>query len=324
MKKIFAVAALSLVGSLSLGQTTSEAISAFRPTKPVTLVIPYSPGGGTDVIGRLFAKHLSEKWGQSVIVDNRAGANGTIGSNLVAKAAQDGTSLLLVVSSIAINPFVMGKLPYDTQTAFTPITPLAYSVVVLVGSPKLPVNDMRGFASVAKKAPSIHTFASSETATRVQTERIFEAANIKLTHIPYKGASQWLTDVMAGNVDVGLASVTSAQPFLKDGRIKILGIAGESRSELLPTVPTFKEQGISGLEVHSWYGLFAPGGTPTSVVKAIHSDIQKVLAQPEVKARIASLGALPGGDSPEAFNKRFHADIAESGELVRRLGIIPE
>jgi len=324
MKTFVTLFAVSIAASAALSQPAMDGKSAFRPTKPVTLVVPYSAGGGTDVIGRLFAKQLGDMWGQSVVVDNRIGANGVIGSGLVARAAPDGTTLLLVVSSITINPYVMSKLPYDTKTAFTPVTPLAYSVVVMVGSPKLQVTDMKSFVLAAKKAPGTHTFASSEPATRVTAERIFEAGDIKLTHIPYKGASQWMTDVMAGNVDVGIASITSALPFMKDGRLKILGIAGEHRSDLLPTVPTFKEQGIPGLETHSWYGLFLPGGTPSAIVSAIHADVQKVLAQPEVKARIAALGALPGGDTPSVFAKRFQTDLIENGELTRRLGIQPE
>ena len=324
MKNAAIAVSLGLCGVLAMAQGTQPVASSFKPNKQVTLVIPYTAGGGTDVVGRLFAKHLGELWGQSVVVDNRTGANGTIGSQWVARSAPDGTTLLLVVSSITINPFVMSKLPYDTRTAFTPVTPLAYSVVVLAGSPKLQANDIKSFLASAKASPGLHTFASSEPATRLTAERIFEAAGVKLTHVPYKGAAQWMTDLMAGNVDVGVASTTSAQPFMKDGRIKILGVAGERRSELMPQVPTFKEQGVVGLDEHSWYGLFAPGGTPASIVKAIHEDIQKVLAQPEVKAKIAAMGALPGGDSPEQFTKRFQQDLMDNGELTRKLGIQPE
>ena len=324
MRRFIPSLALALASSTVLAQAGPPAKLAFQPTRPVTLVVPYSAGGGTDVVGRLFARHLGAIWGQNVVVDNRVGGNGTIGSNMVARAAPDGTTLLLVVSSIASNPHVMAKLPYDTKTAFVPVTPLAYSVVVLVGSPKLPAVDMKSFVALAKKEPAARTFASSEPATRLTAERIFEAGGIKLNHIPYKGASQWLTDVMAGNVDVGVASVTSALPYMKDGRLKILGIAGEQRSEMLPNVATFKEQGIPGLETHSWYGLFAPGGTPPAIVKAIHSDIEKVLAMPEVKSELARLGALPGGASPDAFAQRFQRDIVESGELAHRLGIKPE
>lgn len=315
---------LAVAASAALAQPAPDAKSAFHPTKPVTIVVPYSAGGGTDAIGRLFAKQLGELWGQTVTVDNRTGGNGSIGSAVVARAAPDGHTLLLAVSSLAINPHVMAKLPYDTRTAFAPVTPLAYSVVVLVGAPTLKAVDMKSFAGLAKKEPGVHTFASSEPATRLTAERIFEAAGIKLTHIPYKGASQWMTDIMAGTVDVGVTSITSALPFMKDGRLKILGVAGEQRREMLPGVATFKEQGIPGLEEHSWYGLFAPGGTPTAAVAAIHADVLKVLAQPEVKAQLATYGALPGGQAPEAFARRFQRQLVEYGELTRKLGMLPE
>ena len=324
MRTMPACLALAFAASAAVAQTAPESKSAFRPTKPVTIVVPYSAGGGTDAVGRLFAKQLGELWGQTVVVDNRTGGNGSIGSSVVARAAPDGHTLLLAVSSLVINPHMMAKLPYDTKTAFTPVTPLAYSVVVLVGSPTLKAADMKSFVALAKKEPGVHTFASSEPATRLTAERIFDASGVKLTHIPYKGASQWMTDVMAGTVDVGVASITSAQPFMKDGRLKILGVAGEQRQAMLPAVATFKEQGIPGLEAHSWYGLFAAGGTPASVVNAIHADVIKVLAMPEVKARLATYGALPGGEAPDAFAKRFQHELVEYGELTRKLGIQPE
>jgi tripartite-type tricarboxylate transporter receptor subunit TctC len=319
-----AVLAANVLVAAAFAPLALAAESSFHPSKAVTLIVPYSAGGGTDAIGRLFAKQLGALWGQTVIVDNRTGGNGSIGSYAVARAAPDGQTLLLAVSSIVINPYVMSKLPYETKTAFTPITPLAYSVVVLVGSPTLKVNDAKGLIALAKQEPGVHTFASSEPATRLTAERIFHAGNARLTHIPYKGAAQWLTDVMAGTVDVGIASITSAQAFMKEGKIKVLGIAGEQRSEMLPNVPTFKEQGIPGLETNSWYGLFAPGGTPAPVVAALYADISRVLAMPEVKAQLATYGALPGGEAPDAFAKRFQRELVENGELTREIGIKAE
>ncbi|MDB5818771.1 MAG: hypothetical protein JWQ11_2411 [Rhizobacter sp.] len=315
---------LTFIAASASAQTPPAPASAFHPTKSVNLVVPYSAGGGTDAIGRLFAKQLGTMWGQTVIVDNRTGGNGTIGSAAVARAAHDGTTLLLAVSSIVINPYVMDKLPYDTKTAFTPITPLANSVVVLVGSPTLKANDTRELIALAKKEPGVHTFASSEPATRLTAERIFYAGGVKLTHIPYKGAAQWLTDVMAGTVDVGIASVTSAQSFMKEGKMKVLGIGSEQRSPLLPNVPTFKEQGIAGLEEHSWYGLFAPGKTPAPIVAAIHADVLKVLAMPETQAQLATYGALPGGEAPAAFAQRFQRELLEYADLTQKVGIHPE
>lgn len=321
MKHTFAALALAL----ALAATASAAAdAAFHPTKPVTLVVPYSAGGGTDVVGRLFARELSEMWGQPVVVENRTGANGTIGSGYVAKSAPDGQTLLLSVASIAINPYVLRRLPFDTKTDFTPITPLAKPVVVMVGSPGLKATDIKSFVALAKKEPGVHSFASSEPSTRLYGERLANEAQIKLVHVPYKGAGQWLTDIMGNVVETGFASITSALPMMKDGRMKILGIAAAHRSELLPNVPTFREQGVNDLDSKSWYGLFGPGNMPAATVAAIHADVTTVLAKPQVKSRLAELGAEPGGESPQAFAQRFQRELAEYGELTRKLGIQAE
>jgi tripartite-type tricarboxylate transporter receptor subunit TctC len=321
MKKMMALAAMAMTATAAPAQITG---AAFHPARPVTIIVPYSAGGGTDAVARIFAKHLGVLWKQPVIVDNRPGASGVIGSSVVAKAAPDGVTLLLAVSSIAINPHVMTKMPYDTEKDFTPITQLAKPVVVMVGAPNLKATDIKSFLDLARREPGVHSYASSEYSTRLYGERLSEEASVKLLHVPYKGAGQWMTDVMGNNVDTGFASITSALPAMKEGRIKILGVAALQRSEMLPNVPTFKEQGVNGLESQSWYGLFAPGHTPSSVTTAIHADVVKVLAMPETKATLTTLGAEPGGESPEVFAKRFTADVAEYGKLIRKLGIKPE
>lgn len=321
MNKFPGALALSLLAGAACAQGQA---GAFQPAKPVSIIVPYSAGGGTDTVARYFAKQLGALWKQPVLVDNRTGASGVIGSAVVAKAAPDGHTLLLAVSSIAINPHVIARLPYDTRTDFTPITTLAKPVVVMVGSPRLNATDIKSFVELARKEPGQHTFASSEPSTRMYGERLAEASSVRLMHVPYKGASQWLTDVMNGNVDVGFASITSALSSLKDGRMKILGIAASHRSDMLPNVPTFREQGIEDLESRSWYGLFAPGHTPATIVTAIHADVARVLAMPETKARLAALGAEPGGESPDRFASRFYKDIADYGEMTKKLDIRAE
>lgn len=319
MKRVFALCALAIAATGALAQS-----GAFHPTKPVTLIVPYSSGGGTDAVARLFAKELGELWGQPVLVENRTGASGAIGSAVVAKALPDGQTLLLSVSSIAINPYLFAKLPYDTRTDFTPITPLAKPVVVMVGAPALKATDIKSFIALAKAEPGKHSFASSEPSTRLYGERLAKAAGVKLVHVPYKGAGQWMTDVAGNVVDTGFASITSAQPMMQDGRIKILGIASAQRSEMMPNVPTFREQGIDDLESKSWYGLFGPGHMPAATVTAIYADVMKVLNKPELKARLQSLGAEPGGEAPDAFTKRFQRDLVEYGDLTHELGIQAE
>lgn len=310
---LFAAASLSMTGSASAQP------SSFRPSKPVTLIVPYSAGGGTDAVGRLFAQKLGELWGQPVVVENRAGANGAIGSAAVAKAAPDGYTLLLSVASIAINPYMVPKLPYDTRNDFTPITSLALPVVVMVASPKVPATDVNEFIDAARKQPGKFTFASAETSTQLYSERLKEEQRIDMVHIPYKGSSQWMADLMAGNVDTGFASVTSALPFLKDGKLKVLGVASTRRSKLLPNVPTFTEQGIKGMESRSWYGLFGPGKLPPATVDAIYQDVKRVLSSQDVVEKLQFLGAEPGGEPPAQFHKRFQTDLNEYGAMIKRL-----
>jgi len=298
--------------------------SAFRPSKAVTIVVPYSPGGGTDVVGRLVAKHLEEMWGQPVIIDNKTGGSGSVGAAIVARSPPDGHTLVLAVSGIAINAHLM-KLPYDTATAFAPVTAVSYPVATLLASPTLPANDLKELVALVKKeGPDKRTFASPDPGSRLIAERIFESAGIKLMNIPYKGAAQFVGDISAGRVDTGLASVTSGLSLINTGKLKSLGIMGTERIPALPNVATFKEQGFQGLDENSWAGLFAPAGTPPAVVSAIQQDIAKVLALPEVKAKLVDLGSIAGGPTPAEFNARFQRDIKESGETIRRLGMTVE
>jgi len=316
-----ALAILAVAGS-ALGQAArADRKSAFHPTKTVTIVVPYSPGGGTDVVGRLMARALEEMWGQTVIIDNRTGGSGSVGAAIVARAPPDGNTMVLAVSGIAINAHLL-KLPYDTVTAFAPVTAVSYPVATLLASPDLPANDLKQLVElVRKEGPEKRTFASPDPGSRLIAERIFEKAGIKLVNIPYKGAASFVGDISAGRVDTGLSSVTSGLSLISAGKLKSLGIMGTQRIPALPNVATFKEQGFQGLDENSWAGLFAPAGTPPEVVSAIQQDIAKVLARPEFKAKMVELGSLPGGPTPAEFSERFQRDIRESGETIRRLGM---
>ena len=318
MAAVAALAATLVLAGQALGQSRT---SAFHPTRTVTIIVPYSPGGGTDVVGRLMAKSLEEMWGQPVIIDNKTGGSGSVGAAIVARSAPDGHTLVLAVSGIAINAHLL-KLPYDTATAFAPVTAVAYPVATLLASPTLPADDLKGLVELVKKeGPDKRTFASPDPGSRLIAERIFEKAGIKLMNIPYKGAASFVGDISAGRVDTGLSSVTSGLSLLNAGKLKSLGIMGTERIPALPNVATFKEQGFQGLDENSWAGLFAPAGTPPEVVSAIQQDIAKVLAMPETKAKLVELGSLPGGPTPAEFTARFQRDIRESGEAIRRLGM---
>ncbi len=318
----FAGIALALgLAATAMAQNAAPAKSNFAPTRTVTIIVPYSPGGGTDAVGRLMAKALEEKWGQTVIVDNRTGGNGSVGAAIVARAQPDGHTMVLAVSGIAINAHLM-KLPYDTATAFAPVTAVAYPVATLLATPDLPANDLKGLVElVRKEGPDKRTSASPDPGSRLMAERIFDSAGIKLLNVPYKGAASFVGDISAGRVDVGIASVTSGLALINAGKLKALGIMGTQRIPALPNVATFKEQGFSGLDENSWYGLFAPAGTPPATVDAIQKDIASVLAVPEFRAKIIEYGSLPGGDTPAAFSARFQRDLKDSGETIRRLGM---
>jgi tripartite-type tricarboxylate transporter receptor subunit TctC len=322
MRGFLAALALLAASSVIARPAASQAqTSAFHPTKTVTIIVPYSPGGGTDAVGRLMAKALEEMWGQSVIIDNRTGGSGSVGAAIVARAPPDGHTMVLAVSGIAINAHLL-KLPYETTTAFAPVTVVAYPVATLIASPTLPANDLKELAAlVRKEGADKRTFASPDPGSRLIAERIFDKAGIKLMNIPYKGAASFVGDISAGRVDTGLSSVTSGLSLINAGKLKSLGIMGTQRIPALPNVATFKEQGFAGLDENSWAGLFAPAGTPPAVVSAIQQDIASVLATPAFRAKLVEYGSLPGGPTPAEFTERFQRDIKESGETIRRLGM---
>ena len=273
------------------------------------------------MFARLISQKLAETASWSFVIDNRPGANTIVGTDIVAKSAPDGHTMVLAVSGIAINAHLL-KLPYDTMTAFAPVTAVAYPVATLLATPSLPANDLRELAALIKKeGPEKRTSASPDPGTRVMAERIFEKAGIKLTIVPYKGAASFVGDISAGRVDTGVASVTSGLALINAGKLKSLGIMGVQRIPALPNVATFREQGFDGLDENSWAGLFAPAGTPPAVVSAIQQDIATVLATPEFRAKLVEYGSLPGGPTPEEFTRRFQRDIKESGETIRRLGL---
>jgi tripartite-type tricarboxylate transporter receptor subunit TctC len=289
------------------------------PAKPVTIVVPFAPGGGTDIGTRIVAQKLSQLWGQSVVVDNRGGAGGNVGLDLVARARPDGYTLLTGnVGTQSINPTLYKKLSYNPDTAFVPIGLFAELPFVLAATTSLPANNVRELVAQAKAAPDKFTYASSGNggSPHLSGETFKIATGTKILHVPYKGGGAAMTDLIAGNVHMMFASVLELSGHIKAGKLKALAIASKQRVAALPDVPTLEEAGISGAESGSWLGLLAPAGTPQAVVDKVSRDLQQVLAMPDVQQQLVAQGAVARGGTPADFNNLIAADRKRYARII--------
>lgn len=319
-RRTFLGASAALLASTAWQANASDAPKF--PTKPVTLVVPYAAGGGTDIVGRLVAQRLSELWGQSVVVDNRTGANGVIGSSYVAKAHPDGHTLLLVVGSHAINPVLMKSLPYDTLKAFTPVTNIASSPMVLVVSAKGPYKTLPDVLAAARKEELAVGY--SEGQTRLTGELIRQAGQLKLSGIPYKGGAPIMVDIIGGHLPLGVTSVLTALPHVHSGALRVVGVAADQRMAIFPDAMTFKEAGLSGVESLSWYGLFGPAGMPAAVVAQINQGLKTVTADAAVAKQMQDQGAQLVLSSPEDFRRFLVGETQKWTTVAQRGGIKAE
>jgi tripartite-type tricarboxylate transporter receptor subunit TctC len=312
----FALAAvLSLVAALASAQT--------YPTKPIRLVVPFPPGGATDILARDVAQKLTEAWGQSVIVDNRPGAGGNIGSELVAKSAPDGYTLEMgTVGTHAINASLYAKMPYDHVKDFTPVILVAGVPNVLVVTPSLPVNSVAELIAYAKANPGKLNFASSGNGTSIHLSgELFKVmAGVQMTHIPYKGSAPALQDLLAGQVQLMFDNLPPSLPQIKAGKLRALAVTSLARAPALPDVPTLAESGLPGFEASSWFGILAPAGTPAPIVAKLNAEVAKWLATPEAKEKLLKQGANPAGGTPEDFAKHIAAETAKWAKVVKESG----
>ena len=292
------------------------------PSRPVRIVIPLSPGGTTDVPGRIIAQKLSETLGQQFYVENRAGAGGTIGSDFVAKANADGYTLLLTATPFVITPHVYKKLPYDALADFTPVIRIASGPYVLVVHPSLGVNSVRELIAAAKKEPGKIDFASSGngSAQHLVTELFMYMAGIKLNHVPYKGSGPAQQDLMSGIIKVSFVGTPIAIPHMKSGRLKALGVSTAKRSPEMPDVPTLAQAGVPGYEAIVWIGMLAPAGTPREIIAKLNGEIGKLVRADEVKKLLTPTGMEPDPDTPEQFGAYLKADYDKWGKVVRDSG----
>jgi tripartite-type tricarboxylate transporter receptor subunit TctC len=301
---------------------TRPVLAAGFPAKPVTLVVPYSPGGGTDIVGRQLAQKLGDRWGQSVLVDNRTGANGVIGSALVSKAPPDGYTLLLVVGSHAVNPVLMKKMPYETLTAFTSITNVATSPMVLVVSAKGPHKALPDLIK-ASRAQELGV-GYSEGQTRLTGELMRQAAGLKTVEVAYKGGAPMMVDIIGGHLPMGFTSVLTALPHVQAGNLRVVGVASRERIAVFPDAMTFAEAGVPGVESLSWYGMFGPAGMPTALVDQVVRDLRAVCADSAVVTQLRDQGAQLVLGGPADLDRFLRSEATKWATVAQRGGIKPE
>lgn len=293
------------------------------PHKPVHVIVPFTAGSATDILARTFGQKLAEIWNQSVIVDNRPGAGGTIGAALVAKSSRDGYTLLVHSAAQAYNASIYPSLPYDTSKDFVDIAPLAGQPNVLVVAPSAGFKTLAELIALAKQKPGELNFASAGTGsgTHINGEKFKLAAGIDVLHIPYKGSPEALSDTMAGRVTYYFAPISAALPLVRDGKLLALAVSTAQRSSVLPNVPTVAEAGLPGFDYSLWVGMFAPADTPPVIVDRIARDVRAVAQAPEVKERLTALGAEPMPMTPSEFTRFVDSEIAESAKVVKAAGI---
>ncbi|MBV6306633.1 tripartite tricarboxylate transporter substrate binding protein [Candidimonas humi] len=322
--RLLVAAALGFVCGVSSAQQASGQQASGYPDKPIRLIVPFAPGGGNDTIARTVGDKLSPLLGQQIVVENRAGAGGTIGAELAAKSAPDGYTLFLGgVGSLAINPSMRKNLKYDPIKDFAPITLLAKSPLVLVVHPKLHVHTVQELIALAKQKPGKINYASNGNGSSSQLAALLFAsmAGVNMVHIPYKGLSPALTGLIGGEVPMMFSSVVAILPHIQSGRLIALGVSGTKRLAALPKVPTIAETGLTGYEANSWYGILAPAGTPRAIVLKLNAAIDKVLQMPDVRKRLDSEGAEIVGGSPEQFADYIKQQKQEMGEIVSKAGL---
>ncbi len=293
------------------------------PSKSVRIVVPWPAGGGTDFAARVLGQKLSERMGQSFVVDNRAGAAGNIGAEVVAKSAPDGYTLLLAITSVSINPALIPKMPFDIVKDFAPVTIVARSPMVLAVHPVLPVANAKALVDLARKRPGELNFAYSGAGTTMQVSaEMFNLTSlVRTVGIAYKGGAPAVADLAAGQVQFAFPTLPSVLPFIKSGRVRALAVTTAQRSALLPDVPTMIESGFKDFDFAEWYGLFMPAGVPAEILRRVNEEVVAVLRQQDTRERFAVQGLEALAGTPEQFGELVRRDLARFGDVVRRAGI---
>lgn len=301
-----------------------EATAQGYPTKTVRIVVPYPPGGPPDVVGRMIAGRLQEAWSQPVVIENRPGANGNIGAQLVAKSANDGTTLLLHASSLVINPLLYAAPGYDAFRDFAPISEVFDYKLIVVTHPTVPANTLKELVTLARSQPGGLNYASAGgvgAPTHLSVEMFKQMAGIELVHIPYQGASQALNDLLAGNVPLMFNNPILSLPYVSTGKLKAIATTGLARMKQLPDVPTVAESGYPGFDVGTWFGLWAPAGTPAEVIETINAAVAKTTRSPETREKIEAMGSNAIGSSVAEFAAFQKAESERWAKVIKAAGI---
>jgi len=321
MIKRTAVIALSMLTSLAAGLSWAPAAAADFPTKPITLLAPFAAGGTVDIVARIVGVKLGQELGQTVIVENRGGAGGTIGAGLLARAAPDGHTLMVMHQGLAFNVSLYDKLPYDTVKDIMPLANIGMTPNVLVVTNTLPVKTLDEFLAYAKTNPVNYGSGGYGSAGHLPMEVLKSMTGAKLQHVPYKGSGPALNDLISGQIQAMLLTIPAVMPHIQGNRVKAIATSGQKRTPALPTLPTMDEAGTKGFDYSPWYGFFAPSGTPPDVVLKLRTAINKVLSDPEIVSKLGQQGLEIQTMSREQFGSIITSDIAKWGKIIKKLDI---
>jgi tripartite-type tricarboxylate transporter receptor subunit TctC len=310
--------AVCILGLTATAQPAAGQTADIYPARAIRIIVPFSAGGTSDVLARLIGHKLGAALRQNVIVDNRPGANGNLGTDVVAKSPPDGYTLVLVADgTVAINPGLFAKPPYDSEKDLAPITRVASVPLILVAHPTLKADSLSALIALSKTADLNFSSAGLGSTGHLAGELIKVRTGLRMTHVAYRGGGQAVNDVVSGHVPLLITALVTAASFMEAGQLKPIAVTSANRIPGVSSVPTMIEAGISDFDVSSWYAIMAPGGTPKSIVEKLHGELVKALADPELKSKLEALGAFPIGDSPDEFAKVLHSDLARWKRVIR-------
>jgi len=320
MTRLFKRLLVSLAVALPLAQAAQAQAQPAWPAKPVRIIVPFAPGGTTDVVARLVGQKLGELWGQSVVIENHSGAGGNVGADLVAHAQADGYTILMASGSIfTVNPHMYKKLPFDTNRDFIPVTNVAMGPLLVVVNPKLPVKNIKELIALAKAKPGTINFGSAGVGSQVQMggESLAAAADIDIVHVPYKGEALGYNDLVAGQIQLMVGNIAAAAVFVPSGKLRALAVTGRERSKMLPDVPTVAESGLPGFDNTGWFGFMVPAKTPRAVVDKLQRDTAKVLDNSQMRGQLFVQGMTPVGNQSDEFAKAIKEESAKWAKIVK-------